>query len=183
MGASNYHTNSDGLVQHYGVRTTVDKPIVRRESSRGGRQRLIVDFDFNHLDQTTPGASWWIQDTSGGDTPDQPSQMEARLPAGSYIWSATLLVKDVFDSASDTATLGIGTFDSAGAAIDADGIDAAIAETALDAAGDSVECDGAQVGGLALSEDAWIGAVWGTEAFTAGSARLIVEYDAERLAL
>ena len=77
-----------------------------------------------------------------------------------------------------SATLGIGAYNSAGSAIDADGIDATIALTAINATTKAVACDGALVGGAVMTgaADAYIKANYGTAAFTAGAAKLVITY-------
>ena len=66
---------------------------------------------------------------------------------------------------------------SAGSAIDADGIDAAIAKTAL-AANTAVACNGALVGVKATvgAADAYISFRLRTAVFTAGAGKLVIEY-------
>tara|TARA_R110002110_G_scaffold25998_5_gene96063 strand:+ start:874 stop:1092 length:219 start_codon:yes stop_codon:yes gene_type:complete len=68
-------------------------------------------------------------------------------------------------------------FTLANAAIDADGIDAAIAKADL-AANKAVACNGALVGGTATvgAADAYVGALYATAAFTAGAGKLVIEY-------
>ena len=68
------------------------------------------------------------------------------LPANSFIVSATLRVIDALTGTTPTLTIGLVEKD--GTAIDADGIDVAIAATAVDAVGETVLCDGALVGKL-----------------------------------
>lgn len=104
-----------------------------------------------------------------------PSPNEAYIPAGSYIKSASLLVETAFTSGG-AATLTIGLQEADGSAIDADGIDAAVAKAAL-AANLAVACDGALVGGTALVQaDAYISMIYGTAVFTAGKGKLVIEY-------
>ena len=72
------------------------------------------------------------------------------------------------------ATLTIGLYDTdRTTALDADGIDAAIALTAIDTVGEKVTCDGALVNTV-LSNDTpcLVGATVGTAAYTAGRAKL-----------
>lgn len=118
-----------------------------------------------------------ITGTSVPSTAATPEANDAFIPAGSYIKNAWLVVDEAFTSGG-AATLTLGTYTAAGAAIDADGIDAAIALTVIDAAGDVVANDGAQVGGLVTvgAANAYVEAIYGTAAFTAGSAKLYVEY-------
>ena len=104
-----------------------------------------------------------------------PDDQEAFIPSGSYITSASLLVTTAFTSGG-SATLTIGTYEQDGTPIDADGIDATIAVADL-AANKAVACDGAQVGGTALvTADSYIKAKYATAAFTAGAAKLVIEY-------
>ena len=103
--------------------------------------------------------------------------MDAVIPAGSVITNAYLVMTTAATS-GDAATLTIGTYNAAGTAIDADGIDAAVALTAIDADGDVVRCDGAQAAGVLgyLTANAHIGMIYGAAAYTAGAGKLIVEY-------
>lgn len=103
---------------------------------------------------------------------------DAYLPVGAYITGAWLLVDEALTSGG-SATLTIGLYKDDGSAIDADGIDAAIALSAMDAAGDVVKCDGAAVGGVVQTSTAnktYVGFTYGTAAFTGGKFRLIVEW-------
>ena len=105
-----------------------------------------------------------------------PQDHDAFIPAGSYITSASLIVTSAFTSGG-SATLTIGAYTQAGATVDADGIDATVALAAL-AANKGVACDGALVGGTATvgANDVYIEANYGTAAFTAGEAKLVIEY-------
>lgn len=105
-----------------------------------------------------------------------PQDHDAFIPAGSFITSASLIVTSAFTSGG-AATLTIGAYTQAGAAVDADGIDATVALAAL-AADKGVACDGALVGGTATvgGADVYIEANYGTAAFTAGEAKLVIEY-------
>ena len=153
-------TNADGLtVLMHGEQGEVKDNGSTTESMT---QTLIVDID----DATAVPAS-----------AATPAANDAFIPAGSYVKNAYLVIETAFTSAG-AATLTIGTYNAAGTAIDADGIDAAIALTAIDAAGDVVVCDGAQVGGVVTvgSANAYVKVNYGTAAFTAGKAKLYVEY-------
>jgi hypothetical protein len=97
------------------------------------------------------------------------------IPNGSLILGATLEVVEAF--AGSSAVLDIGVYDSAGTAVDDDGIDAAIAVTSIDALGDTIACDGADINTIvATSGGVKIAASYDTAAFTAGEALLTVEY-------
>ena len=120
-----------------------------------------------------------VMNITGTEVPSAaatPQDHDAFIPAGSYITSASLIVSTAFASGG-SATLTIGTYTQAGAAVDADGIDAAIALAAI-GADKAVACDGAAVGGTATvgGADVYIEAIYGTAAFTAGEAKLVIEY-------
>lgn len=148
-------TNKDGLQLNYGTRD-VEVNYARAVGGVDSVQKVVFD----------------IKGTSLGTTVTIKAG-QAFIPANSLIKSATLLVKEGFTSGG-AATLDIGTYSIAGVAVDADGIDAAVAVAALGANAD-VACDGAQVGNV-VTADCYIGAVYGTAAYTAGTARLVVEY-------
>jgi len=105
-----------------------------------------------------------------------PQDHDAFIPAGSFITSASLIVTTAFTSGG-SATLTIGAYQQDGTTVDADGIDATVALAAL-AANKGVACDGALVGGTATvgAADVYIEANYGTAAFTAGEAKLVIEY-------
>ena len=120
-----------------------------------------------------------VMNITGTEVPSSvatPQDHDAFIPAGSYITSASLIVTTAFTSGG-SATLTIGTYTQAGAAVDADGIDAAIALAAI-GADKAVACDGAAVGGTATvgGADVYVEAIYGTAAFTAGEAKLVIEY-------
>ena len=155
------YTNADGLfVLTDGAQGAVNGEGV---TARASRQTLVVDI-------TSANTA-----SSFGSSNIDP--LAPQLPAGSIIVNADLVVTAPFTSGG-SATLTIGTYNAAGTAIDADGIDAAIALTAIDADGDVVQCDGAQVSGLVTvgGAAAYVGWNFGTAAFTGGAAKLIIEY-------
>ena len=155
------YTNADGLY----VLTFKDKGEVLPQgvTAESPRSALIMDLTLTEVGSTFGAANL---------TPNFPF-----IPAGSVIVGATLVMTAAATSGG-SATLTIGTYNAAGTAIDADGIDAAVALTAIDADGDVVRCDGAQAAGVLgyVSENAYIGAIYGTAAYTAGAAKLVVEY-------
>ena len=155
------YTNADGLfVLTDGAQGAVNGEGV---TARASRQTLVVDItSANTL--ATFGAS-------------NIDPLAPQLPAGAIIVNADLVVTTPFTSGG-AATLTIGTYNAAGTAIDADGIDATIALGVIDADGDVVQCDGAQVSGLVTvgGAAAYVGWNYGTAAYTAGAAKLIIEY-------
>lgn len=124
---------------------------------------IVIEVGQAHL---------WPAAVGGNDT--VPS-----LPPKAVIHSAFLKVHETF-TAAGAATLTIGTVDDAGAAVDADGIDAAIALAAL-TAGNVIKCDGAQVAAETATstfsdKELWIATTVGTGPFTAGRATLTVYF-------
>ena len=99
------------------------------------------------------------------------------IPANSLIINADFVVTAAFTSGG-AATLTIGTYNSAGAAVDADGIDATVAVAAINTIGFVVQCDGAQVNGTLTvgTADCYVGAIYGTAAYTAGAGKLYIQY-------
>ncbi len=156
-------TNSDGLVVRFGTDKGTEKNSGTTED--GVHRTLVHKFAFGDIANT---------DVTAAD-PESPF-----LPADSVITRATLYVTTAFVGA--TATLDIGLKVAAGTNTDDDGIDGLIAVTALDAIGDTINCNGAYVSsvgnltGLRITADQYIMTTWDTAAFTAGAATLVVEY-------
>lgn len=155
------YTNSDGLR----ILTNGDDggTLVQGTALAGVRQTLVMDITGTAL-----GTSFGASNINVNNPV---------IPANSIIVNADLVISTAFTSGG-SATLTIGTYNAAGTAVDADGIDATIALTAIDAIGDVVQCDGAQVSGLVTvgTADVYVGAIYGTAAFTAGQAKLVIEY-------
>lgn len=155
------YTNADGLR----ILTDNDQGAVGGEgvTARASRQTLVIDITAANI-----GASFGASDID---------PLAPAIPAGAIIVNADLVVTTPFAS-SGGGTLTIGTYTAAGAAIDADGIDNAIAVTAIDADGDVVQCDGAQVSGLVTvgNAPAYVGWLYGTAVFQSGAGKLIIEY-------
>ena len=150
-----FYTNADGLQQQYGTRSVLSG--AKEAAGVGVKKHLILDFNGVGLVDTTP-----VLDLSA-----------ARLPAGAYVISATLLVETTFTGA--TATLDIGTFKASdGTALDIDGFVAAAAVATLTAGAD-IAGAGAQIGTI-IAEDTYVIATYNTAAFTAGKARCVIEY-------
>ena len=162
------YTNIDGLTQQYGTKESQNH-LTRSHRVAGAVGQLVIDFDVDNL----PG---FDEGDDQSSTMTRFSEQQAFLPAHAWIMSATLLVTEEFDSAGNNSTLTIGTYEKDGTAIDADGIDAAIAEAAMDA-GDVVLCDGDQVGATSVVADvpAYIRATVANSP-TQGAARLVIEY-------
>lgn len=125
-------------------------------STLGAVKNLVLDFNFATA----------ITAAADGH--------EAFIPAGSYIKSATLIVTSAMTGTSGTLTIGLAQKD--GTAIDADGIDVAIAQADLEAS-EVVKCNGDLAGGV-LSTGAYNGYVYTTlgGTVTGGRGRLVIEY-------
>ena len=146
-------TNSDGLE----IRFAGPEADQSGAGTQGAVKELVVDIANMATDITAAAFSH-----------------EAAIPAGSYIIGAYLKVTSAMTGTSGTLTIGLAQKD--GTAIDADGIDAAIAQADL-AAGKAVSCDGALVGGVATvgSNPAYVYTTKGGTV-TGGAARLVIEY-------
>lgn len=154
------YTNTDGLR----VLTNDDQGAVKTQGTAvtGITQVLVVDLTLTSLGTTF---------TSTNIDLNNPF-----IPAGSLITRAGLVMTTAATS-SGSATLTIGTYNAAGSAIVAAGIDSAVALTAIDAIGETVRCDGTHTTTAGyIAENAYIGAIYGTAAFTAGVGKLYIEY-------
>jgi hypothetical protein len=172
------YTNSDGLVQFYGPRTTTDYPVARKSITDGGNERVIeLDVEYNHIGSGI--GTFLDQDSNLNGSNDSFSNSHAYIPANAVITDVKFYVKTAFTSGG-AATLDVGLYAKAGGAIDADGLIAAQAVAGL-TAGTCITGAGAlatndNVG----SSNAYIGMTYGTAAFTAGSGRLVVRYVPQR---
>lgn len=154
------YTNADGLR----VLTNADQGAVKTQGTAvtGMTQVLVVDLTLTSLGTTF---------TSTNIDLNNPF-----IPAGSLIKRADLVMTTAATSGG-SATLTIGTYNAAGSAIVAAGIDSAVALTAIDAIGETVRCDGTHTTTAGyIAENAYIGAIYATAAFTAGVGKLYIEY-------
>ena len=105
-----------------------------------------------------------------------PAHNDAFIPAGAYITKASLIVTTAFTGTSAALNIGLQTL--AGAAIAAQGIDAAVAVTDLASIGKAVACNGTYVAGTTTvgSANAYVSLDYDTAAFTAGAGKLVIEY-------
>lgn len=167
-------TNGDDLVVGFGTHT-VDNNVPAVTTVRGAVKTLQVVIDYTKVPQNTTFAQTDVAPQS------------AIIKRGSRILSASFVVTTAF--AGTSATLNIGTwgvktreYGITPAVDDADGIDAAIALTAIDAIGATVQCNGALVNGVTTC-----GAVSASDvvvsyanptanAMTAGKGILTIEY-------
>lgn len=154
------YTNADGLR----VLTNADQGAVKTQGIAGSdpAQVLVVDITFTGIGSSFGSANIDLNNPY--------------IPAGSIITRAGLVMTTAATSGG-AATLDIGTYNSAGTAIVATGIDAAIALTAIDAVGETVRCDGSHTTTAGyVAENAYIGLKYNTAAYTAGVGKLYVEY-------
>lgn len=104
-----------------------------------------------------------------------------RIPTGAFLEKAELEVITAFVGATATLDIGLVTASDQEAAFtdeDDNGVDAAIAVTAIDAIGDTIACDGALIGTTLGSDSGGylVSAEANTATFTAGEARLRLYY-------
>jgi hypothetical protein len=147
--------NVGGRQTHYGA-LPADNKFGGDVHSAGALQELRLTFSYDDLPAVSAG-----------------NEMIASIPEGAAITEAYVKVLDAMTGTSGTLTIGTAEADGGGA-LDADGIDAAIAQAAL-TAGAVITCDGAQVGGAALADRAVITATTGGTV-TGGRFELVVQY-------
>ena len=148
--------NGSHAASHYGARE-IEDVLGSKYSGENGKNIMSYTFSFDDLLVATL---------------DEAAQT---IPANSYIVSATLRVIEALDGTTPTLTLGLQEKD--GTEIDNDGIDVAIAESALDTVGETVLCDGAMVAeliGTGLIRAQLVATTGGT--VTAGKFSLEIEY-------
>ena len=151
-------TNADGLKVKFGL-----------ELSDG----------YNHgLTSATQKAFTMDLDPVNKDLPlaADVDQAHPSIPAGALITGAYVLVTEAFTSGGAT-TLDIGLCQVDGTVIDLDGIDAVIAKAAL-AANLAITCDGVLADGTETvgANDAYVYFTTATGPYTAGKARLVINY-------
>lgn len=161
--------NSDGLTVRFGTEQATPS-VIGKTSTAGEIQELVLKV-------------------VGIDLPDIATPTiysDVGIPQGAHIVNAVFYVDVAFAGASGTLTFGVWSDDGDGTytVVDADGIDATIAVTAIDAVGDQVACDGDMTSApetkIAVSNntrDVYLSAGRdASNAFTAGSGRLVVRY-------
>lgn len=155
------YTNADGLY----ILTDRDQGALGGEgvTARSMRQMLVIDITAANTALTFGAANI--------------DQLSPQIPAGAIIVNADLVVTTAFTSGG-AAALNIGTYLANGTAAAATGIASAIALTAIDAVGEVVQCAGSLVSGTATvgTSPVYIGWDADTALYTAGAAKLIIEY-------
>lgn len=162
--------NEDGLLIRFEAEQSApDTPNVPVVNTLGNFRQMVVDLNYDNLPAET-------SDLDNDGTNDGWNDADPYIPAYSLITRAFVIVESAFTTGT-SAALNIGLSEKDGSVVDADGIDAAIAVSAL-AVDDAVVCDGALVGGAVLtgSANSYIKAAPSTGSFTAGKAKLVIEY-------
>lgn len=151
--------NSTGSVQHYGARLSTTEPGYPGTTAEKTIEReIVIRFNYDNL------PNYSSTDAS-----------VLSIPKGSVIVSASLQVETAFAGGTSYA---VGLYDSAGNAIDADGLitDANAPVANINAQYKVVVGSGALVGAVSsTSADGQI-VVTATGTFTAGRAKLVVKY-------
>lgn len=148
--------NIDGRQTFYGALPKYNK-FGGEVQSAGKKKELKFSFSFDDLPAVDAG-----------------NEMLANLPAGAAIVSAHIKVLSAMTGTSGTLTVGTSQADGGGV-IDADGIDAAVAQAAL-TAGAIIVCDGAQVGAGAVAQEVSSVVVATGGTVSGGAFELTVEY-------
>lgn len=154
--------NSDGMRVAFGLEQT-EQARVGSPAQSGSLKVLEVDLVFGDLP------------AFGSTTAFVNNTPTACVPAGALLKSAILTTVVAFDSAADAMTMDLGMAKQDGTDIDIDGIDAAVAQAAIDAEGESVTCDGALIGTI-MAFDSYPSVRLNTATATAGKAKLILTY-------
>ena len=156
--------NSDGLRVRFGTEQAAGAQ-VGKPSVNGAVEQIVCILEASRMV------------IGGGLIGGEPN---VYIPAGSWIKSATFIVTEAFDSGTTaTLDLGLGLVDGTYTGGDEDGIDVAIAETAIDAATKAVLCDGAMVNSTTAgitTVNLWPTYDVDTAVFTTGKGMLVIEY-------
>lgn len=151
------YTLTGHAVSNYGPREIEDK-LPAQFAQATGLKKMVVQFKYDDL-----------------PTYSSTDDSVLKIPANARIVRATFRTVVAFAGGT---SYDIGLYTSAGVAIDADGIDAAVLLAAINAVGETVVCDGALVNNTAgIGTDAGQIVVAATGTFTAGEGYLTVEYE------
>ena len=143
---------------HYGPRKMSEAQKFGGRKSINAAGNVEVEWVFEYDDLPAGGAD--------GD-------LEVHIPAGAYLVGGKLQVVTAFAGGT---SYDIGLTQKDGTVIDADGLDAAVATAAINAANEWVDFDGALIGSTAgLTFDGYL-IIAATGTFTAGKAVVVVEY-------
>ena len=152
-------TNADGLRVRFGTEKARD---AKEGSPRQAGAYKVYEFEIDGKDLQLH------TDTQERFLNRTPS---VYLPAGHLLVEAKLVTMTPFQGSGATLTLGLA--EQNGTTVDADGIDATIALTAIDAVGETVTCDGQLIGTI-LAKNSALTVTVGTASYTAGKAKLLV---------
>lgn len=183
--------NHDGLTVLYGNSRSASQHAGGTKSS-GVSDTITMDFDWRGVVPTLPATTSMAErykfgmmdvDTDGDGIPDAYSQMNTAIPPNSFISRATLFIFNAWETVI-APTLRIGTYLEDGSAFFSNGIEDGVGKAAL-SANAVIECDGVQIGSSSPGDIATVPTYIrafrdGFGAFTAGSARLVVEYISPR---
>lgn len=160
-----YEVNADGLNQRYGTPRNTDA-LPGRQQSYNGMKTIEFDFTFDNYPVVQ-------SDLDGDGNADGFTGNDVYIPAGSFITAGYIMVEDGF-AGGTSWNMGLREVD--GTSIDVDGLDAAVAAADL-SAGDAVVMDGALVGGTSTvgSDNAYV-VFTPTGTFTAGKAKVVLQY-------
>lgn len=172
MAVDELWTNDDGLVVRFGREAISDRNQARRVSTMGEDQEIRVRFTYDALPT-------FNKDADNDGTLDGFESRVAAIPVGpdgTYLKSATLFAVEDWATA-DSAVLNIQLYEADGDEEGTNGIDAAIAASALDT-GDVVACDGSLIGTTLPAADGpyYVTATATVGSFTAGKAELVLVY-------
>lgn len=155
MARGNTWINSDGLEVGFGVRDSKNENAATIQTT-GNIVLWQFPLDYDQVD---------IIGT------DVPSSKSVPIPANATILRGNLRVTTAFAGGTN---VNLGLMNSAGTAIDADGLDAAVATAAL-TAGAVVTFDGALIG-TRIAADGYFGVTY-SGTYTAGAGIVTVEFE------
>jgi len=160
-------TNSDGLQVPFGQDQARETASLAGKNSNNGPLGYLV-FDLNFDDLPT-----YTADLNNDGTNNGFSDSDAYVPAGSYITRAWIVVETAFAGGT---SYDLGLYQQDGTVIDADGLDAAVAVADM-AAAEAVDMNGQLVAtqdSIGTADGYVVVAATGT--YTAGKAKVIIEY-------
>lgn len=155
--------NPDGLEVKFGTELAITAKSGTPEDNQGGTRKMVVDIDTQ--DSEFPAF---------GDADKLLHSPTSAIPDNAIIKSAILTVITAFTSAG-APTLDIGLKEQDGTEIDHNGLLAAVALAAIDTVGEENVGAGALIA-TKLAANGYISINTGTADYTAGKARLIIEY-------
>lgn len=169
MSISELWTNNDGLQVRFGREgNAYNRTKTTLVTVHGNENELTVDFSWDNM----PG---FDADADNDGVLESFDKVNEHIPANAIIKEAVVYATEDW-TGTGTPTMSIGLYEADGTVIDADGIDAAIAEGALDA-NDVVVCDGALASHASVgANDAYVRVYPAAGTYTAGKARLVVRF-------